>query len=225
MGKYQIEKGCEFVVYRIMNIDNGKIYIGITTNYRKRMKEHFGHCNDNTYLHNSIRKYGKKKFTHEIIYKSKCWENLLEKEIELIKELNTKNPYGYNLTDGGEGVLGYRHTYESRKKISESNKRREFSTETIRKMSKVRKGKKLSGKHRKMVIKANKDRKYTDEDRKRISDKLKIFSIEQILEIKKMLSEKITQVIIAKKFNVSKGTICRIKTGKCYSEIQLKKRS
>lgn len=34
--------------------------------------------------------------------------------------MNTKVPNGYNLTDGGEGVLGYTHNEERRKKISEN---------------------------------------------------------------------------------------------------------
>lgn len=41
-------------------------------------------------------------------------------EIELIAELRTRDQaYGYNMTQGGEGVCGYHHTEETRRKLSE----------------------------------------------------------------------------------------------------------
>ena len=50
----ETKKYKEFVVYKITNIDNGKSYIGITTDYKKRIREHFG-CNGNCkYLYRAI---------------------------------------------------------------------------------------------------------------------------------------------------------------------------
>ena len=44
------------------------------------------------------------------------------KEIELIKRLCTKRPFGYNLTDGGGGGLGWIPSVETRAKIGRANK-------------------------------------------------------------------------------------------------------
>ena len=57
----------EFVVYRIYHRDSGKSYIGITGDYKRRMKEHFSCCG-NSYLHRTMQKYGKEKFKHEIVF-------------------------------------------------------------------------------------------------------------------------------------------------------------
>ena len=41
----------------------------------------------------------------------------------LIHKYNTRNPeYGYNLTDGGDGTCGMKHSLKTRAKISESSK-------------------------------------------------------------------------------------------------------
>lgn len=60
----------------------------------------------------------------------------------------------YNKTDGGEGITGYSHSEETKKKM-----RRKFSEEHKRKLSEARKGKSP----------ANKGKKYTEEQRKNIS--------------------------------------------------------
>ena len=41
----------------------------------------------------------------------------------LIVEHNTMAPHGYNLTEGGDGTFGYKHTEESKEKSRASNKK------------------------------------------------------------------------------------------------------
>ena len=65
----------------------------------------------------AINLYGWENFTVEIIETCPV-EFLNEREMFWIRELNTKAPNGYNLTDGGESCLGFKHTDESRAKIS-----------------------------------------------------------------------------------------------------------
>lgn len=48
------------------------------------------------------------------------YELASEKEKELIKLYNCKAPFGYNLTDGGEGTLGIEVSEEIRQKRSEN---------------------------------------------------------------------------------------------------------
>lgn len=51
----------------------------------------------------------------------------------------------YNLTDGGEGTSGYRHTEETKERISKKGKGRKASLEERRRSSEARKGKPFPG--------------------------------------------------------------------------------
>lgn len=105
--------GC---IYRLTNTVNSRVYIGKTVNFKKRMCEH---KNDKrkTYLHNAIRKYGWENFKREIIIDDVPEEDLGNLEMSYIEVENTMAPAGYNLTKGGEGTSGYKHTEEAIRKI------------------------------------------------------------------------------------------------------------
>jgi group I intron endonuclease len=108
-----------FSVYTISNILNDKIYIGISSNLQRRWQEHLradGMC---TYLHKAIKKYGKDNFKFSHIADAFTWKDACEIEKMLILEMDTKAPKGYNLTLGGDGALGFKHTDEEKKRRSE----------------------------------------------------------------------------------------------------------
>lgn len=104
------------IVYKIINLVNGKIYIGQTTrtfNLRysgagvgaervKRYYETHGSAK-NEHLYNSFIKYGTDKFKVEIVAKCETEEELNKKEKELIALYNS-NDYkkGYNIEEGGD---------------------------------------------------------------------------------------------------------------------------
>jgi len=75
-----------------------------------------------------IRKINKIKSSGLELIFFKLYENLneeksFEKEVELINEINIKNPgILVNITDGGEGISGYKHTEETKQKLSEINR-------------------------------------------------------------------------------------------------------
>ena len=107
-------------VYCIENLENGKKYIGQTTrDLVERFREHFGNSGTSVSpkLKNAIKKYGKDCFCMEVIWeKDDCNQDDLDtKEIQLIEELNTLHPNGYNLTKGGSGG---RHSDETKKLLS-----------------------------------------------------------------------------------------------------------
>ena len=89
-------------VYQITNNINGKQYIGITNNYKKRWENH--RCNNDSTMAiaQAIKKYGVENFTFEILYSNLSIEEASLKEITLIKEKNTKVPNGYNVAEGGQ---------------------------------------------------------------------------------------------------------------------------
>lgn len=107
-------------IYKITNKVTQSIYIGCTiSSLNKRMKEHITRCKTtdcNTKLYNSMRKHGFENFEIELI--EECDLNVLyQTEMRYIKEFNTFEK-GLNTTIGGEGCLGYVHSEEIRKKIS-----------------------------------------------------------------------------------------------------------
>lgn len=112
--------GC---VYKITNVFNGKVYIGITKHTAaRRWKVHLWVANNEKGPHNllakAIRKYGEFAFDIETIAESKSWKKLCVLEKKFICSHDCKNPGGYNLTDGGEGIVGLEWTLARRKKLS-----------------------------------------------------------------------------------------------------------
>lgn len=96
-----------YVIYKVTNKINGKLYIGKTYNFEKRKKEHILDKNTNIPFHRALKKYGLENFNWEIIDYAESDKEIKEKEIYWIKKLNTcihfPNSNGYNVTLGGEG--------------------------------------------------------------------------------------------------------------------------
>ena len=110
------------LIYKITNKFDGKLYVGQT---QRTVEERFTeHQKADSYIGCAIRKYGAESFTVEVIETCETIEQLNEREIFWIATFNCKYPNGYNLTDGGEGFVGGRHTDESRFKMSSSQKKR-----------------------------------------------------------------------------------------------------
>lgn len=176
-------------VYVVTNRETGKQYVGITTfAVRRRWRRH---CNralankkrngDCPALHAAIRKYGEDAFTVEQVYLAFSWEAALAAEIDLIATSCTKVPGGYNLTDGGEGVLGMRLSEKHRHHLATVNIGRKHNPETKQKRSEAMRGRmwtaeqraKLKGRpksaaHRANLSAAKKGKKVSDAGREAI---------------------------------------------------------
>jgi len=111
------------VIYVLTNKANGKKYVGQTScAFKKRLRSHIreSEINPRHPIHNAIRKYGIDNFDIEI--NEVAIDELNKKEMLFIKELKTIRPNGYNLTLGGDGMRGFKHSEESKKKMSNSRK-------------------------------------------------------------------------------------------------------
>ena len=132
-------------IYKI-HFPNGKHYIGLTTNsLAQRNREHKSSAkNGDTgcLLYKALKKYNMVD-TFELIEidTADTLEELCKKEIKYIEEYNSHyiTGNGYNMTIGGEGVIGYIYTDESRQKISEAQKKRFDDPEERQKMSEAAK--------------------------------------------------------------------------------------
>ena len=105
-------------IYLIKNNVSGSVYVGQTRySLSKRFSAHITESkNPKVKLHKAISAYGKESFTIETLEECDS-TNLDERERFWISLLNPE----YNMTLGGDGgILGYRHTQESKDKISKS---------------------------------------------------------------------------------------------------------
>ena len=157
---------------------NGKRYVGQTVQpLKRRFNEH---VKSNYSIGHAIRKYGRENFYCGVIKSCASKAELDYWEKYYIAALHTKKPYGYNLTDGGEGFFGYRHPPEILAKISETkknsprvaehiaklaeaNRGRHPTPESCAKMSAARKGKPKSPEWRAKIATANTGKQFTPE--------------------------------------------------------------
>lgn len=98
------------IIYKVLNINNNKIYIGQTIkSLEERKFYHYYRANNklniNTHFINALRKYPKTDFIWSIIDTAETKEELNNKEIYWIKYYDSINN-GYNIQQGGN-LTGY----------------------------------------------------------------------------------------------------------------------
>lgn len=90
----------------LLTFSNGKIYIGLSNNIKRRIKEH-NFDSRQPVLFSAIKKYGR-IYEFDILEEIECQnrELLLNKEIEYIAKYNSNDKnFGYNLTPGGNSYM------------------------------------------------------------------------------------------------------------------------
>lgn len=110
------------LVYKITNIVNNKLYIGVTVRtLHNRWIRHKSSATTGSMspIHRAIRKYGDDKFIIEELCTVNTITELKDKECELIALFKTYgNPtVGYNATRGGDGTWGRMHSIITRQRI------------------------------------------------------------------------------------------------------------
>lgn len=107
------------VVY-IKHFENGKKYVGITNNFERRMYQH--EHQEQKFKHYPIYR-AMNKYNHytEIVFESELYEDVLNMEKIIIKNFKDLGIELYNMTNGGEGILGYSHTDETKQKLRKIN--------------------------------------------------------------------------------------------------------
>lgn len=90
-------------IYKIENLNNGKVYIGQSIHPHRRLIEHMymaRHHLDDLPIHLAIAKYKEEAFSFTIIEEDV--ENYNEREAYWIKYYNSLVPNGYNILPGGQ---------------------------------------------------------------------------------------------------------------------------
>lgn len=113
----------KYLTYCIKNNINGKMYIGITKNFKQRISKHFtllkNNKHENEHLQSSYNIYGKESFEVIILIDGLEREKVMETEKLYINKFKTyNNQYGYNLTFGGECWKPTKQAIENYKKAN-----------------------------------------------------------------------------------------------------------
>jgi group I intron endonuclease len=113
-------------VYFALNTVNGKAYVGWTqTTAAKRFRQHCATAKRGSryVFHAALRKYGPDSFSVLTVWKGDDADEMKQVERNYIAGMKTnQRERGYNMTAGGEGMLGFVFTPESRARMSESAK-------------------------------------------------------------------------------------------------------
>lgn len=132
-------------VYAIVNLISGKRYIGSATkSFKSRWFKHVSDLKLNKhhspYLQRSWNKYGKDCFEFKIL-EIVLPENCISREqwwLDLFGTYLREN--GYNILPQAGNCLGFKHTEETRQKMSASGKNRTFTEEHRKNISQALKG-------------------------------------------------------------------------------------
>ncbi len=161
------------IIYKYTS-PSGKHYIGKTINPKARKREHL--CNSKvlkTKFYSAVRKYGLESFEYEVLFESPLLPivelNLLlnEKEKHFIQMFDSFNN-GYNLTLGGDGQIGFKHSEKT--KALYRQQRKSYSQETLNKMSIVAKNKVLSDETKEKIRLGNIGKGMTEANKQLVSE-------------------------------------------------------
>lgn len=222
-----------YTVYKL-TCPTGKSYIGRTKNYNARLKQHQSAHSKCTGIHDAIVCYGWDSINIEVLKSDLSVSEAAYWEGYYVGLYNTMYPNGYNKLkitspdnvsttstqlmidkmSAAAMIRPQRHmSEETRKKISVANKGRKHSTEFKLRISVIKTGVVVSEETRKKLSNAGKGRVFSAESKQKISNALKgnkgisKVTAEQVIEIRRLYTEGVKQVDIAKMYNISNITV------------------
>lgn len=147
-----------YIVYLHTNKVNGMVYIGMTC---RTVEERWNSgYQGNPHFYRAIKKYGRNSFKHEVLAENLTKEEAEQLERFYISKYNSTDPkIGYNIENGGNSIG--KHSEETKRKISESQKGRKFTGEHIQNLSKSLKGRKITDEQRAKLSERMKGNTYT----------------------------------------------------------------
>lgn len=163
-----------YSIYKATNTINGKVYIGFDSAWPSRQAQHLldAERGSQKLFHKALRKYGSEAFTWDVICQSQNGEHLLnEMESYFIEEYNSfyLTGQGYNMTLGGEGSLGRKHSERTRKILSEKAKARPRTAEELKRFSEIGIGVKKTDDHKAKIRQALIGHEMLEKTKKKIS--------------------------------------------------------
>lgn len=138
-------------IYAITNLVDGKRYIGSTTDFKRRATAHASLLgrgkHHSLHLQRAWNKYGKNSFVFGILSKISLDSDLVQSEQAWLDSYLPE----YNILPTANSFLGFRHSEETKGKISRSTTGIKKSPESVKKSVESRKGIKISESTRKKM--------------------------------------------------------------------------
>lgn len=163
-----------YLIYKTVNLIDGKFYLG--KHQTKDINDSY--LGSGIHLKRAIKKFGVNNFKKEILFIFDTEEEMNKKEKELITERLIQDKNCYNIGIGGEGgphFKGKRKTKESIQKMLETRKLngKKVSLETRKKISDANRRRPVTASFREKMSKIAKARIKTEEEKMKISETLK----------------------------------------------------
>lgn len=126
-------------------------------------------------FHNAIKKYGWDNIEHIILKDGLTDEEACLYEQEMIAKYESFNPEkGYNVTLGGEGMLGVHPSDETKEKLRQANLGKKQSSETIAKRVAHYKGKPRSEETKRKISESHKGVPFSEEHKQHLREAIKL---------------------------------------------------
>lgn len=165
-------------IYALLNIINGKYYIGSAVDFKDRWRLHLLALNKgnhhNRHLQKAWNRYTADSFMFVVLQYSDSWLEQLEQH--WIDKLDATNiNLGYNICKAGRNRFGVKASEETRVKLSLAHKGNKHSEETKAKMSKGRlgntynNGRKQTEAHKKAISESRKGHITSEETKAKIA--------------------------------------------------------
>lgn len=152
----------KFYIYMYLDQDNTPFYIGKGCGDRYKIQKHaWNSHNYNSFLKRKIKKIGVTNIKIYFLHKNLTEEAAFRQEkywIKYIGRRSAKEGTLCNLTDGGEGMSGHKHSEEAKRKIGEKNKGN----------TSWHKGRPLSEEHKYKISKANTGYKHSENAKRKM---------------------------------------------------------
>lgn len=174
----------EGVIYRYKS-PSGKYYIGQTVD---ELHRRYIFLSKHTYggikIDNARKKYGPENFEYSVLMKVEGDDQEVKQTLDVLEmwfiRIYDSFKNGYNSTEGGGGMVGYKHTEEWKNNHSEKltghyswSRGTTLSEETKRKMSESRIGHKTSEETRRKISEKLKGKIYSEETKRKMSESRK----------------------------------------------------
>ena len=117
-----------YSVYRILNTVNDKAYIGVSTNPKKRISDHFT-GKGSVLVKEDVDRHGRAVFMSQVVGMFHEEHEANKVMAHLIMRHNALYPNGYNKAIGGKGSSGHIWDLEQREKVSGERNNRSKLTE------------------------------------------------------------------------------------------------
>jgi len=167
------------------------VYVGQTGDFKSRMKKHL-YESKKEYPHSTIEieimEYGINNY--DISKMEFPLSDLNNQEMYFIRYFQTREYYGgCNLTDGGDGIRGYKFSEDSKRKMSEIKKGKLLSEEHKKKLKEARKSRIFTNETKRKISESNKGKHFSEETKEKISNAKKGKSVSE--ETKRKISNSI----------------------------------